>query len=154
MSAAGNKLEFLREAVPHLHRLAIMTNVGNPASVLEMGEAQAAARKLGFEVTTSEIRRAFANRCAAMLRALGAASTCIGQCRPSSRIVRVGAARPNSSRERTDQVEPITAVSEARIVLSQMAEVWLRLAERGVLKQTQPAFQQQQQIQAKDDDKE
>ena len=38
--------------------LAIMVNVGNPASVLEMGEAQAAARKLGLEVTTSEIRRA------------------------------------------------------------------------------------------------
>jgi len=35
-----------------------------------------------------------------------------------------------------------------------MAEVWLRLAERDVLKQTQPAFQQQQQIQPKDDDKE
>jgi putative tryptophan/tyrosine transport system substrate-binding protein len=44
--------------VPDLRRLAIMTNVGNPASVLEMGEAQAAARKLGLEVTTSEIRRA------------------------------------------------------------------------------------------------
>ena len=55
---AGKKLEFLREAIPHLHRLAIMANVGNPASVLEMGEAQAAARKLGLEVTTSEIRRA------------------------------------------------------------------------------------------------
>jgi ABC-type uncharacterized transport system substrate-binding protein len=37
--------------------LAIMANVGNPASVLEMGEAQAATRKLGLEVTTSEIRR-------------------------------------------------------------------------------------------------
>jgi putative ABC transport system substrate-binding protein len=35
-----------------------MANVGNPAPVLEMGEAQAAARKLGLEVTTSEIRRA------------------------------------------------------------------------------------------------
>jgi putative ABC transport system substrate-binding protein len=55
---AGKKLEFLREAVPDLRRLAIMANVGNPASVLEMGEAQAAARKLGLEVTTSEIRRA------------------------------------------------------------------------------------------------
>ena len=55
---AGKKLEFLREAIPHLHRLAIMANVGNPASVLEMGEAQAAARKLGLEVTTAEIRRA------------------------------------------------------------------------------------------------
>ena len=43
---------------------------------------------------------------------------------------------------------------EARIALSHMAEVWLRLAERNVPKQTQPAFQQQQQIQPKDDDKE
>src|SRR6516165_454654 len=53
---AGKKLEFLREVVSDLRRLAIMANVGNPASVLEMGEAQAAARKLGLEVTTSEIR--------------------------------------------------------------------------------------------------
>jgi putative ABC transport system substrate-binding protein len=35
-----------------------MAVVSNPSSVLEMGEAQAAARKLGLEVTTSEIRRA------------------------------------------------------------------------------------------------
>jgi putative tryptophan/tyrosine transport system substrate-binding protein len=55
---SGKKLEFLREVVPGLRRLAIMANVGNPASVLEMGEAQAAARKLGLEVSTSEIRRA------------------------------------------------------------------------------------------------
>jgi putative tryptophan/tyrosine transport system substrate-binding protein len=54
----GKKLEFLREVVPGLRRLAILANVGNPASVLDMGEAQAAARKLGLEVTTSEIRRA------------------------------------------------------------------------------------------------
>jgi hypothetical protein len=31
------------------------------------------------------------------VRASGAASTCIGQCRPLSRTVRVGAARPNSA---------------------------------------------------------
>jgi putative tryptophan/tyrosine transport system substrate-binding protein len=54
----GKKLELLREAVPGLRRLAIMANVGNPASVLEMGEVQATARTLGLEVTTSEIRRA------------------------------------------------------------------------------------------------
>src|SRR5262245_30585350 len=36
----GKKLELLREAVPDLRRLAIMANVGNPASVLEMGEVQ------------------------------------------------------------------------------------------------------------------
>jgi len=48
---------FVREVVPDLRRLAIMANVGNPASVLEMGEVQTAARRLGLEVTTSEIRR-------------------------------------------------------------------------------------------------
>ncbi len=55
---AAKRLELLREVVPGLRRLAILGNVGNPGSVLEMGEAQAAARKLGLEVTTSEIRRA------------------------------------------------------------------------------------------------
>jgi ABC-type uncharacterized transport system substrate-binding protein len=54
----GKKLEFLREVVPALRRLEIVANVGNPASVLEMDEAQATARALGLEVTTSKIRRA------------------------------------------------------------------------------------------------
>ena len=55
---SGKKLEFLREAVPGPRRLAIMANVGNPASALDMGEAEATARTLGLEVITSEIRRA------------------------------------------------------------------------------------------------
>ena len=55
---AGKRLELLREVVPGLRRLAIMANVGNPAAVLEMGEVQAAARTLGLEVATLEIRRA------------------------------------------------------------------------------------------------
>jgi putative ABC transport system substrate-binding protein len=54
----GKKLEFMREIVPSLRQVAILANVGNPAAVLDMVEAQAAARKLGLEVTTSEIRRA------------------------------------------------------------------------------------------------
>jgi hypothetical protein len=33
------------------------------------------------------------------VRASGAASTCIGQCRPSSRTVRVGAARPFTAKK-------------------------------------------------------
>jgi ABC-type uncharacterized transport system substrate-binding protein len=56
--AAGKRLELLREVVPRLRRLAIMTNVGNPQAVLETGEVQAAARKLGIEVTPLQIRRA------------------------------------------------------------------------------------------------
>jgi len=54
---AGKKLELLREVVPGLRRLAIMANTGNPGTVLEMGEAQAAARTLGLEATTVEILR-------------------------------------------------------------------------------------------------
>jgi putative tryptophan/tyrosine transport system substrate-binding protein len=54
---AGKKLEFLHEVVPGLRQLAIMVNVSNPASVLEMGEVHAAARTFGLEVATSEIQR-------------------------------------------------------------------------------------------------
>src|SRR6516164_6175267 len=54
---AGKKLELLREIVPGLGRLALLGNVGNPSAVLDMREAQAAARTLGLEVTTLEIRR-------------------------------------------------------------------------------------------------
>jgi putative ABC transport system substrate-binding protein len=55
---AGKRLALLREVIPALRRLAILANVGYPAAVLEMGEAQDAARMLGLEVATFEIRRA------------------------------------------------------------------------------------------------
>ena len=54
---AGQRVEFLREIVPRLRRLAIIANVGNPAAALEMGEVPAAARTLGIEVAPLEIRR-------------------------------------------------------------------------------------------------
>ncbi len=54
---AAKRLELLREVVPGLRRLAILANVGGPAVVLDMREVQAAARTLGLEVITSEIRR-------------------------------------------------------------------------------------------------
>src|SRR5438046_5161990 len=54
---AAKRLELLREVVPSLRRLAILANVGGPAVVLDMREVQAAARTLGLEVITSEIRR-------------------------------------------------------------------------------------------------
>jgi putative tryptophan/tyrosine transport system substrate-binding protein len=54
---AGKRLELLREVVPRLRRLAIMFDVGFPQAVLEMGEVEAAARMLGFEVAPLEIRR-------------------------------------------------------------------------------------------------
>jgi putative tryptophan/tyrosine transport system substrate-binding protein len=54
---AGKRLDLLREAISNLGRLAIMGNVGNPIVVLELGELQAAARMLGLQVDTLEIRR-------------------------------------------------------------------------------------------------
>ena len=47
---AGKRLEILREVVPGLLRLGILANVGSPSGVLQMGEAQAAARTLGLEL--------------------------------------------------------------------------------------------------------
>jgi len=54
----GKRLELLREIVPSLRQLAIMSNASYSATVLEMAEVQAMARTLGLEVTTLEIRRA------------------------------------------------------------------------------------------------
>jgi putative tryptophan/tyrosine transport system substrate-binding protein len=55
---ASKKLELLREVVPGLRRLGIMANVSYSAAVLEMGEVEASARRLGLDVATLEIRRA------------------------------------------------------------------------------------------------
>ena len=52
------RLELLREVVPGLRRLAILSNVGNPGAVLDMREFEAAVRMFGLEALTFEIRRA------------------------------------------------------------------------------------------------
>ena len=56
--SASKRLALLREVVPGLRRLAIMGNFGNPALMLELGEARAAAITLGLEVVTLEVRGA------------------------------------------------------------------------------------------------
>ena len=48
----------LREILPGLRTVAILANIGNPISMLEMNEAHAAVRTIGLDVVTSEIRRA------------------------------------------------------------------------------------------------
>jgi putative ABC transport system substrate-binding protein len=53
----GKRLELLREMVPHLHRLALMGNVGNRFTALEMGQLREAAAVLGLAVDTLEIRQ-------------------------------------------------------------------------------------------------
>jgi putative ABC transport system substrate-binding protein len=54
---AGKRLRLLREVVPTLRRLAILVNPENPAAALERDEVQLAARALGLESVTFEIRR-------------------------------------------------------------------------------------------------
>jgi putative ABC transport system substrate-binding protein len=54
---AGKRVELLRDVLPSLRRLAIMANVDNVSAALEMREVQAAARSLGLETVTLEIRR-------------------------------------------------------------------------------------------------
>jgi putative ABC transport system substrate-binding protein len=54
---AAKRLEILREVVPGLRHLAILTNAGNRLAVLEMREVQAAADALHLEAATLEIRR-------------------------------------------------------------------------------------------------
>jgi putative ABC transport system substrate-binding protein len=54
---AGKRLELLREVLPRLRRLAVIANAGYPDAVLEMREAQSAARTLGLDVAPLEIRR-------------------------------------------------------------------------------------------------
>jgi putative ABC transport system substrate-binding protein len=54
---AGKRVELLRELVPALRHLAIMANSGNPSTVLDMREAQAAAGAYGLEAVAAEIRR-------------------------------------------------------------------------------------------------
>ena len=56
--AAAKRLGLLREMVPGLRKLAILVNVADPSMVLELGNVQAAARTIGIEATTLEIRRA------------------------------------------------------------------------------------------------
>jgi putative ABC transport system substrate-binding protein len=55
---AGKRIELLREIMPKLRKLAIMFNADNTQPVLEMGETQAEARRLGLEVAPRAIRRA------------------------------------------------------------------------------------------------
>src|SRR5262245_4392097 len=53
---AGKRVELLRELVPGLRRLVIMVNPEYAAAARESNEVQAAARSLGFETRTLEIR--------------------------------------------------------------------------------------------------
>ena len=55
--SAGKRVQLLREIVPGLHRLAILANPSSPQAMVEVSEVQAAARTLGVDVATSEMRQ-------------------------------------------------------------------------------------------------
>ena len=55
---ASKRVELLREAIPGLHRLAILANVGYHDSVFELADVETTARRLGLEAVRLEIRRA------------------------------------------------------------------------------------------------
>ncbi len=55
---AGKRVELLREVAPRLRRLIVIANILNPQATLEMGEVQAAARRVSLEVVPLVIQRA------------------------------------------------------------------------------------------------
>ena len=55
---AGKRLEILREVIPGLRQLAVLANGHNPTAILNVGEVQAAAPKLGLEVNTCDVKGA------------------------------------------------------------------------------------------------
>src|SRR5262249_40403051 len=54
---SGKRLELLREVIPGLQRLAAIASAGSTAAIQEMGEVQVAAKALGLDIETYEIRR-------------------------------------------------------------------------------------------------
>jgi putative tryptophan/tyrosine transport system substrate-binding protein len=55
---ASKKLGLLREIVPDLRRISILADVGNPYAMLDERKIKEAARVVGIEVTTFEVREA------------------------------------------------------------------------------------------------
>ena len=55
---AGRRLELLRELIPGLHRLAILSDTGNPYAALDAAEVRRAAGTVGLEVASFETRLA------------------------------------------------------------------------------------------------
>jgi putative ABC transport system substrate-binding protein len=55
---AGKRLGIVREILPRLRRMAILANAGYPAAMLEMAQAEAAARTLGITAVKLEVRQA------------------------------------------------------------------------------------------------
>jgi putative tryptophan/tyrosine transport system substrate-binding protein len=55
---ASKKLGLLREIIPELRRISILADVGNPYAMLDQRKIKEAAREVGIDVTTFEVREA------------------------------------------------------------------------------------------------
>jgi putative ABC transport system substrate-binding protein len=54
---AAKRLEILRDIIPGMRQLAVISNANNPTAKLSVNEIAAAARKLGLEVIPLDVRR-------------------------------------------------------------------------------------------------
>ena len=54
---AGKRLELMREIIPNLHRLAVLTDTDNPFVKLDVSQLRQAGTELGVDVATFEMRR-------------------------------------------------------------------------------------------------
>jgi putative ABC transport system substrate-binding protein len=52
----GKRLELLRELVPKLRRVAVLSHPGNPANSIQLKEAEGAARALGIQLEPVPVR--------------------------------------------------------------------------------------------------
>jgi putative ABC transport system substrate-binding protein len=53
----GKRLELLRETLPRMTRVGVLTNLGNPSSVLVWKETQKIARSLGIQAQLLDVRK-------------------------------------------------------------------------------------------------
>jgi len=54
---SGKRLQLLKEVLPRVTRVAVLTNPGNPAHALFWKETQGAAQRLGVQLQPEEVRR-------------------------------------------------------------------------------------------------
>jgi putative ABC transport system substrate-binding protein len=55
--ASGKRLELLREVIPNLARITVLSNPENPVDVLGLLETQAAAQTLGLKLDSMDMRK-------------------------------------------------------------------------------------------------
>jgi putative ABC transport system substrate-binding protein len=58
VDTAGKRVQYIREIMPQLRHLGFLVNAGNPAGMLELNQAETAARTLEIEATAAEVRQA------------------------------------------------------------------------------------------------